>query len=171
MATVVCYIFYKNIMMSMTMYWCAAPLLRPPTRPTLRGRGDRWRRFNFFCAWSGQKFNLEVGTQMYNLVWTSIPILCIGILDRDVSNETARKLPQLYHMGIRSFYWNRYVILRWFVEAMYESVLISLLCIFSLNMLGAQGTDPSVYYIGAHTLTNVITVLRVHENAHSHTAP
>ena len=99
--------------------------------------------------------------QAYNLVWTSIPILCIGILDRDVSNETARKLPQLYHMGIRSFYWNRYVILRWFLEALYESVLISILCILSLNMLGSQATDPSVYYIGAHTLTIVIIVVNL----------
>ena len=44
MATVVCYIFYKNIMMVMTMYW-----------------------YNFFNAWSGQKFNLEVGTQAPSL--------------------------------------------------------------------------------------------------------
>ena len=63
-------------------------------------------------------------------------------------------------MGIRHYYWNRYVILRWFFEAMFESMLISLLCVFSLPSLGSSGEDPSVYYIGAHTLTIVIIVVR-----------
>ena len=98
---------------------------------------------------------------MYNVVWTSIPIFAIAMFDRDVSHATARKLPQLYFLGIRGFYWNRWTVIRWFFEAMYESVAISLMAIYALPHLGVYGDDPSVYYIGAHTLTIVVIVVNL----------
>ena len=42
MSTLICYVFYKNVMMVLTMWY-----------------------FNFFCGNSGQKWNLEAGYQMY----------------------------------------------------------------------------------------------------------
>ena len=79
--TLVCYIFYKSIMMVLVSFW-----------------------FFAFTASSGQKMHLEIGVQGFNVVWTSVPIYCLALFDRDVSDETSRLLPQLYHLGIRRHY-------------------------------------------------------------------
>ena len=70
--TMVLYVFYKSIMMVLTTFW-----------------------FAFFSAMTGQKMNLEIGVQAFNVVWTGVPIYFITLFDRDVSDETSRCMPQV----------------------------------------------------------------------------
>ena len=72
-SNLIVFMLYKNIFMSMTMYW-----------------------FNFFCAYSGTKFFTEAGIQFYNLFYTSIPIIVYAISDQDLYPETVYRYPQLY---------------------------------------------------------------------------
>jgi len=137
-ATLVSYVLYKSIMMVLTMFW-----------------------YYVFSAMSGQKFNLEIGTQGFNIFWTSAPIYCIALFDRDVSDDMARLMPQLYHLGIRRVYVSWVAIGRWLAEAVYESLLITLLSVYSLRSCGRYGEDPGVWWIGAHTLTAVIVGVNV----------
>ena len=146
-STLVYYILYKNVMMYLTQYWYLA-------------------FFNFF---SGQKFNLEIGSQFFNVVFTGFPIIWICIFDRDVSDEASRRLPQLYALGPRRFYFNARVFARWLVEGFYESLLITILCVYSLqNTAGdtgmggsVRGEDATLWVIGANTLTIVVFTVNV----------
>jgi magnesium-transporting ATPase (P-type) len=81
MTSVVCYMFYKNILMSMGQFW-----------------------FNFNNGWSGQKYYTEGAIQMFNLLYTSIPILLLGVYDRDVRPGAVFAYPRLYAAGIRGDY-------------------------------------------------------------------
>jgi len=134
--TLVCYVFYKSIMMVLTSFW-----------------------FFAFTASSGQKMHLEIGVQMFNVMWTSLPIYCLALFDRDVSDETSRLLPQLYHLGIRRQYNSWWVYARWLAEAFYESIAITLVCVYGLVNSSRLGETPGVWYIGAHTLTTVIIIV------------
>ena len=136
--TLVCYVFYKSIMMVLTSFW-----------------------FFAFAAMSGQKMHLEIGVQAFNVMWTSVPIYCLALFDRDVSDETARLLPQLYHLGIRRHYNSWWVYARWLFEAFYESAAITLVCVFGLVNSSRFGETPGVWYIGAHTLTTVIITVNM----------
>jgi len=135
MATLVCYVFYKNIMMVLTIWY-----------------------FNFFCGYSGQKWNLEWGYQAFNAFYTALPILWITVFDRDVSDATSRRLPQLYHIGITRHYFNTFVWLRWTVQAVGEAILITFISLYSLAKLSPRGEDPELFFVGAHTLTLAIVV-------------
>ncbi|KAJ1378968.1 hypothetical protein B484DRAFT_342319, partial [Ochromonadaceae sp. CCMP2298] len=75
------YIFYKNVLMSLTLFW-----------------------FNFFCGFSGRKLYTEVAIQFFNLFYTSIPILLCSTYDKDIAPTDALKFPQLYTPGARSVY-------------------------------------------------------------------
>ena len=44
---------------------------------------------------AGSKWNLEVGYQLYNALFTLFPILWIGITDKDLTDEHSRVLPQV----------------------------------------------------------------------------
>ncbi|KAJ1410249.1 hypothetical protein B484DRAFT_402969, partial [Ochromonadaceae sp. CCMP2298] len=61
MSNAVCYIFYKNILMSIAQFW-----------------------FNFSCAFSGQKYYTEGVIQMFNFVYTNFPLLMMGVYDMDI---------------------------------------------------------------------------------------
>jgi len=138
LATLINYVFYKNIMMVMTMVWYA-----------------------FYSGYSGQKWNLEAGYQAYNAAFTFFPIIWLTIFDKDVSDDTSRRLPQLYFLGIRRAYYGWWTSFRWLVQAIYESAAISFICIYSLPTMVADGEDPEVFYMGAHTLTLVIIITNI----------
>merc|ERR1712137_41371 len=138
MATLINYIFYKNIMMVLTIVW-----------------------FTIFSGWSGQKWNLEVGYQAYNALFTFVPIIWVTIVDKDVSDATSLKLPQLYFLGIRKHYFTPFTSLRWLAQAVYESAMISFLCIFSLQKLSGDGEDPEIFFVGAHTLSLTIIIANI----------
>merc|ERR1712185_219252 len=78
----------------------------------------------FYSASSGQKIYIEAMLQLYNLVWTSIPIMICTVYDRDVSDSLSRKLPQLYHLGIRRAYFNLGTVFWWIGCAVIESLVI-----------------------------------------------
>jgi phospholipid-translocating P-type ATPase (flippase) len=73
MTSLVCYMFYKNVMMSIAQFW-----------------------FNFNCAFSGQKYYTEGAIQLFNLAFTSFPILLLGVYDMDISPKFSIKFAQIY---------------------------------------------------------------------------
>lgn len=83
MSNLVNFTFYKNINMSMTMFW-----------------------FNFLCFFSGEKMYTEGAIQFFNLFYTSIPILLYATYDKDVAISDALRFPQLYSAGIKNEFFN-----------------------------------------------------------------
>lgn len=73
MSKLVAYMFYKNIEMVLTQYW-----------------------FSVFTGFSGQKFFIELAVQSFNLMYTGIPILWLGVLDQQFSAQNALRFPMLY---------------------------------------------------------------------------
>ena len=83
MSNLVNFTFYKNINMSMTMFW-----------------------FNFLCFFSGEKMYTEGAIQFFNLFYTSIPILLYATYDKDIAISDALRFPQLYSAGIKNEFFN-----------------------------------------------------------------
>jgi len=137
MSTMVMYIFYKNMVLTLATFF-----------------------YTMFTAWSGPKFYLEMVSTFFNLIWTAVPIIVTTIFDKDVDDDTARMLPQIYHLGVRSVYYNPYVVARWFFDAVFEGLMILLFLVYSLEVVDPpEGSDPSVYYLGAHAFTLVLLIV------------
>lgn len=83
MSGLINYMFYKNVFMSITMYW-----------------------FSFFAGLSGTKPYTEAAIQFFNLFYTSVPIILYGVYDRDLSLNACINHPQLYKAGIENQYFN-----------------------------------------------------------------
>jgi len=152
LSVLVYYIFYKNIMMVLTVYW-----------------------FNAYNAFSGSKWNLEVGYQLYNALFTLFPIIWIGFTDKDLADENSRMLPQTYHLGIRRHYFNAWAAARWVAQGVYESIAISFVCIYALQKMSVNGEDPDVYLIGAATFSLAVVIVShpaiAPDVAQAHTPP
>ncbi len=73
---VILYSFYKNIALVMTLFF-----------------------FGFFSAHSGTTlFESWIGAG-WNVGWTFLPILSLGVLDQDIKKETILKCPAVYKSG------------------------------------------------------------------------
>jgi phospholipid-transporting ATPase len=75
-AVVILYSFYKNCVLVTMLFW-----------------------FNFFNGFSGSALLNGNVQAMYNVIFTSFPIIIYGILDRDVEFKSCSKYPILYQYG------------------------------------------------------------------------
>jgi hypothetical protein len=158
MSKLVCYMFYKNILMSLGQFW-----------------------FNFNNGFSGQKYYTEGTIQLFNLVYSAFPILLLGIYDKDIEPEFLYRYPQLYKSvsGERFFnvsatdtadlrvnltlrllqtklFWS------WIVTAILESIVCSVLPLYLLtNSDPTFGDFSSFWQAGALCLTVVVIVVNI----------
>ena len=44
---------------------------------------------------------------VYNLFYTSLPVLCLGIMDQDVDDFNCRRFPNLYTPGHANLFFNK----------------------------------------------------------------
>jgi len=137
MSNMIFYMFYKNILLVLITYW-----------------------FSFISAASGTRIYTEAGQQFYNVIWTALPIVVCTIYDRDVSDDLARKLPQLYHLGVRKIYFSLPMCVWWLCCAVGESVLLFCMVVLSTgSMVTAEGRDPGATYIGDFAFALVLIVV------------
>ncbi|CAM8946147.1 unnamed protein product [Rhodiola kirilowii] len=97
---VVTYFFYKNLAFTVTQFW-----------------------FTFQNGFSGQRFYDDWYQSLYNVLFTTLPVIIVGLLDKDVSASLSKKYPELYKEGIRNSFFKWRVIGYWALSAVYQSLL------------------------------------------------
>jgi phospholipid-transporting ATPase len=133
MAQLVLYIFYKNILVTAAQYW-----------------------YTLLCGFSGQKFFLETGVQIYNISLTAVPIIALSILDQDVSDSMATKFPRLYATGPRNTDLNRPLFFFWIIGAIFESLVVTLVTLGALENHGVNATSTTMWLNGNVVFTLVV---------------
>jgi len=76
---VILYSFYKNFLMILPMFY-----------------------FNTLNMYSGTALYDSWLIMSYNVAWTALPIIVLGILDKDLPGNVVLKFPSLYLNGLRS---------------------------------------------------------------------
>ncbi|KAK2721275.1 hypothetical protein QYM36_003528, partial [Artemia franciscana] len=84
MAKFLRYFFYKNFAFTLCHFW-----------------------FAFFCGFSAQTVFDPMFIAVYNLFYTSLPVLSLGFFDQDVNAANSLKYPQLYQPGLDNFLFNK----------------------------------------------------------------
>jgi phospholipid-transporting ATPase len=131
---VVLYTFYKNVLMSMAMAW-----------------------FNFFSGFSGQAYFTDGAMQMYNLIYTSIPILVYGIYDTKFSHTSVLRFPQSYRTCLNNHYFNSLEFWKWIGHAVLESTIVVVLPMYLLTGFEeGSGMFSTFWSAGVVTLSCVV---------------
>ncbi|XP_047319881.1 phospholipid-transporting ATPase 3-like [Impatiens glandulifera] len=98
---VVTYFFYKNLTLTLIQFW-----------------------FTFQTGYSGQRFYDDWFQSLYNVIFTSVPVLVLGLFDKDVSASLSKQYPQLYKEGIRNTFFKWRVVVALAVFSVYQSLVI-----------------------------------------------
>lgn len=60
---------------------------------------------------------------LYNLAFTSLPVIFMGILDQDVDDKVSLAVPQLYRRGIERKEWTQVKFWTYMIDGLYQSVI------------------------------------------------
>ncbi|KAL2088905.1 hypothetical protein ACEWY4_015804 [Coilia grayii] len=78
------YFFYKNFAFTLVHFW-----------------------FAFFCGFSAQTVYDQWFITLFNVVYTSLPVLALGLFDQDVSEQNSLRHPKLYEPGQQRLLFNK----------------------------------------------------------------
>lgn len=92
--------FYKNIMWTFTIFW-----------------------YQIFCNFDMTYLYDYTYILLFNLAFTSLPVIFMGVLDQDVSDKVSLAVPQLYRRGIERLEWTQTKFWLYMVDGLYQSVI------------------------------------------------
>ncbi|XP_026095031.1 probable phospholipid-transporting ATPase IM isoform X2 [Carassius auratus] len=76
MCNFLCYFFYKNFAFTLVHFW-----------------------YGFLCGFSAQTVYDQWFITLFNIVYTSLPVLAMGLFDQDVNEQYSLHYPNLYRPG------------------------------------------------------------------------
>ncbi|ETE68840.1 putative phospholipid-transporting ATPase IC, partial [Ophiophagus hannah] len=117
------YFFYKNFAFTLVHFW-----------------------YSFFNGYSAQTVYEDWFITLYNLLYSSLPVLLVGLLDQDVSDKLSIRFPSLYVLGQKDLLFNY----KKFFLSLLHGVITSLIIFFVpygayLQAMGQDGEAPSDY--------------------------
>lgn len=92
--------FYKNVVFTFTCFW-----------------------YGIFNNFDGSYLYEYTFLMFYNLAFTSLPVIFLGVFDQDVSGAVALIVPQLYRSGILGLDWSQYKFTWYMLDGLYQSVI------------------------------------------------
>lgn len=135
LAKLILYSFYKNVCLYVIELW-----------------------FALDNGFSGQILFDKWCIGIYNVVFTSVPPLAIGLFDRTVTSESMLKYPKLYKESQNAEIYNTKVFWMWIAASVYHSLLLFYLPCF---MLRHEAPFSDGVIVGEWFLGNVVYTLVV----------
>uniref|UniRef100_A0A671PUP5 Phospholipid-transporting ATPase n=1 Tax=Sinocyclocheilus anshuiensis TaxID=1608454 RepID=A0A671PUP5_9TELE len=117
------YFFYKNFAFTLVHFW-----------------------FSFFNGFSSQTAYEDWFITLYNVCYSSLPVLLVGLLDQDVNDKLSLRFPKLYLPGQQGSLFNY----KNFFISLFHGIFTSLMIFFIpygafLQTMGQDGEAPSDY--------------------------
>ncbi|GKT81066.1 phospholipid-transporting ATPase protein [Colletotrichum tofieldiae] len=100
-AKTILFSFYKNITLYMTQFW-----------------------YTFQNVFSGAVIYESWTLSFYNVFYTVLPPLALGILDQFISARLLDRYPQLYTMGQQNQFFKIKIFAEWVANAVYHSIIL-----------------------------------------------
>ncbi|XP_072216080.1 phospholipid-transporting ATPase FetA-like [Excalfactoria chinensis] len=95
------YFFYKNFAFTLVHFW-----------------------YGFFSGFSAQTVYDQWFITLYNLMYTSLPVLGMSLFDQDVDDRWSLLFPQLYVPGQQNLYFNKTVFIKCMLQGIYSSLIL-----------------------------------------------
>ncbi|KAG0761751.1 hypothetical protein G6F16_010246 [Rhizopus arrhizus] len=129
------YYFYKNVAMYLTQFWYA-----------------------FYNGFSGSTLYESWTMSCFNVIFTFLPPLCIGIFDQFVSARMLDKYPQMYMLGQSNEFFNQKKFWGWFFNAVFHSLVLFFIAVGALSTDGVfrNAWAGGQWWVGTTVFTAVL---------------
>jgi phospholipid-transporting ATPase len=113
----VSYMFYKNVLYVMPIFI-----------------------YGFLSKFSGTVIYDAFMYQLYNVIFTGVPIIWFAVFDWEFDKAQLMRQPKLYQAGLDDLLFNVWVFWRWFGYAVWQGVLLCYLSFYNLDQSPHPGT-------------------------------
>ena len=114
--------------------------------------------FQRYAGYTGTSLYESWSLSMFNTLFTSLPVIFMGIFEKDLAASTLLAVPELYTIGHRNGAFNLSIYAFWVFMASTEAVVVFFI------MLGLYGqalftTDNDLFSMGALTFTACVIII------------
>ncbi|KAI8985235.1 hypothetical protein BDB01DRAFT_843042 [Pilobolus umbonatus] len=129
------YYFYKNIALYLTQFWYA-----------------------FYNGFSGSTLYESWTMSCFNVLFTFLPPLAIGIFDQILSARMLERYPQMYMLGQKNVFFNAKKFWGWVANATFHSLLLFFLGVGAYRTEGVfkNGLISGQWWVGTAVFTAVL---------------
>nr|KYP51617.1 Phospholipid-transporting ATPase 1 [Cajanus cajan] len=99
----------------------------------------------------------EWSSMLYSIIYTALPTIVVGILDKDLSKRTLLKNPQLYGAGLRHEAYNKKLFWLAMADTLWQSIAV-----FFTPLIAYWGTTVDVASIGDLWTLSVVILVNLH---------
>eukprot|EP00123_Amoebidium_parasiticum_P018387 comp24187_c0_seq2/m.44324 comp24187_c0_seq2/g.44324 ORF comp24187_c0_seq2/g.44324 comp24187_c0_seq2/m.44324 type:complete len:1154 (-) comp24187_c0_seq2:702-4163(-) len=134
------YFFYKNFAFTLQQFW-----------------------YNIYAGWSAQSvFNSWVVT-FYNVIYTSLPVLALGILEQDVNDQWSLMYPGLYVAGQKGLYFDKIKFLVSLLHGFWHSAVIFYFAYWAFGdtAINAQGWTGGLEWFSIALTSSTIIIVNL----------
>lgn len=128
--------FFKNIVWTFVLFW-----------------------YQIFCQFNGSMMYDYTLVTLYTMIFTSLPVIFLGIWDQDVNANISQLYPELYRMGLRNDKFKPWQFALTVVDAIYQSAV----CFFLpfLMLLGGPITTDGRDQNGMYEFGTIVAGITV----------
>ncbi|KAG6744392.1 hypothetical protein POTOM_053112 [Populus tomentosa] len=134
MGYLVLYNFYRNAVFVLMLFW-----------------------YILFTAFSTTSALTDWSSVLYSVVYTSVPTIVVGILDKDLSHQTLLRYPKIYGVGYRHEAYN----IRLFWVTMADTLWQSLV-LFGIPVIVYKESTIDIWSMGNLWTVAVVIIVNVH---------
>ncbi|KAG1054085.1 hypothetical protein G6F43_003886 [Rhizopus delemar] len=130
--------FYKNVAMYLTQFWYA-----------------------IFNGFSGQTLYESWTMSCFNVIFTILPPMTIGVFDQFASASLLDKYPQMYILGQSNEFFNQKRFWGWIINAVYHSALLFFLgmAAFADDSVFTSGHSGGQWWVGTTIFTATLATI------------
>ncbi|CAO3618575.1 unnamed protein product [Cunninghamella echinulata] len=132
------YYFYKNVTLYLTQFW-----------------------YSIFNGFSGQTLYESWTMSCFNVFFTILPPLAIGIFDQFTSARLLAKYPQMYMLGQSNEFFNQKRFWGWILNAVYHSAVLFFLgmAAFRNDEVFASGWAGGQWWVGTTIFSSTLATI------------
>ncbi|KAI4373311.1 hypothetical protein MLD38_011447 [Melastoma candidum] len=105
-STMICYFFYKNITFGFSIFL-----------------------FEAYTTFSAQSAYNDWFLSLFNVFFSSLPVIALGVFDQDVSPRFCFKFPVLYQEGVQNVLFSWRKIILWMANGFISAIIIFFFCV------------------------------------------
>ncbi|XP_051144581.1 phospholipid-transporting ATPase 3-like isoform X2 [Andrographis paniculata] len=136
---VITYFFYKNLTFTLTQFW-----------------------FTFQTGFSGQRFYDDWFQSLFNVLFTALPVVMLGLFDKDVNGVLSKKYPELYKEGIRNMFFRWRVVATWAFFSIVQSLVFYYFVVTSTKKaVNSDGMTLGLWDVSTMSFTCVIVTVNL----------
>ncbi|XP_056272175.1 probable phospholipid-transporting ATPase IM [Pseudoliparis swirei] len=146
-----CYFFYKNFGFTLVHFW-----------------------YGFFCGFSAQTVYDQWFITFFNIVYTSLPVLAMGIFDQDVNDQNSLCYPSLYKPGQQNLLFNKRQFFLCTLQGLGTSFLLFFIPYGAFSVMvkeeGSHFSDQQAFAVTIATSLVIVVSVQIGLNTHYWTA-